>query len=365
MMFKIKVMILLVLFITLVVYFNDDIETFHFKNISEEIGHVSMVTNTRRILYKNKTFIHLLRDSFVKLQQFNITGNDVIVFLHIQKTGGTAFGKILVRNLVLERKCEKIQIAKKSRFMCKRPGNEEIWLYSRYSTGWVCGLHADWTTWHDCLPNVLKSRLGEDRASKTRLFYITILRKPVERFLSEYKHVQRGATWMTSIFTCNNKIYTVSYCFKGSNWSNVKLSEFLGCSHNLAFNRQTRMLANLTEVGCYNSTEYYNHSKEIARMMLKTAKQNLLSMAYFALLEYQRESQYLFEKTFGLQFKRKFFQMPVSETLGGDELLKVSTSELLQIRKVTRLDRQLYSFAKTIFFKRLKYYQKLDKFNEP
>ncbi|KAL0184413.1 hypothetical protein M9458_020109 [Cirrhinus mrigala] len=33
---------------------------------------------------------------------FNIKGDDVIVFLHIQKTGGTTFGRHLVRNIRLE-----------------------------------------------------------------------------------------------------------------------------------------------------------------------------------------------------------------------------------------------------------------------
>lgn len=34
--------------------------------------------------------------------QFNIDGHDVMVFLHIQKTGGTSFGKHLVMDLDLK-----------------------------------------------------------------------------------------------------------------------------------------------------------------------------------------------------------------------------------------------------------------------
>lgn len=36
---------------------------------------------------------------------FNIKGRDVIVFLHIQKTGGTTFGRHLVKNIRLEQPC--------------------------------------------------------------------------------------------------------------------------------------------------------------------------------------------------------------------------------------------------------------------
>jgi hypothetical protein len=99
-------------------------------------------------------------DAFV----FDIKGNDVIVFLHIQKTGqyfmtshqlnnnyinecvlgGTTFGRHLVRDLDLEKPC----LCKRGRKKCKcvRPDSKaKLWLFSRYSTGWKCGLHADFT----------------------------------------------------------------------------------------------------------------------------------------------------------------------------------------------------------------------------
>lgn len=37
--------------------------------------------------------------------QFDMDAHDVMVFLHIQKTGGTSFGKHLVRDLDLKVKC--------------------------------------------------------------------------------------------------------------------------------------------------------------------------------------------------------------------------------------------------------------------
>lgn len=37
---------------------------------------------------------------------FNIRGDDVMVFLHIQKTGGTTFGRHLVKNIQLEQPCD-------------------------------------------------------------------------------------------------------------------------------------------------------------------------------------------------------------------------------------------------------------------
>lgn len=85
--------------------------------------------------------------------EFLIKGDDVIVFLHIQKTGGTTFGRHLVRNIRLEQPCDCKPGQKKC--TCHRPGKEESWLYSRFSTGWSCGLHADWTELTNCVPVIM------------------------------------------------------------------------------------------------------------------------------------------------------------------------------------------------------------------
>ncbi|NWV39403.1 H6ST2 sulfotransferase, partial [Grantiella picta] len=83
-------------------------------------------------------------------------GDDLIVFLHIQKTGGTTFGRHLVRNIQLEQPCECRAGQKKC--TCHRPGKRETWLFSRFSTGWSCGLHADWTELTNCVPSVVDSK---------------------------------------------------------------------------------------------------------------------------------------------------------------------------------------------------------------
>ncbi|NXK76128.1 H6ST2 sulfotransferase, partial [Amazona guildingii] len=107
---------------------------------------------------------------------FNIKGDDLIVFLHIgwsaglcgaragcgpwlergAKTGGTTFGRHLVRNIQLEQPCECRAGQKKC--TCHRPGKRETWLFSRFSTGWSCGLHADWTELTNCVPSVVDSK---------------------------------------------------------------------------------------------------------------------------------------------------------------------------------------------------------------
>lgn len=96
------------------------------------------------------------KEDLNRVVDFNIKGDDVIVFLHIQKTGGTTFGRHLVRNIQLERPCECHAGQKKC--TCFRPGKKETWLFSRFSTGWSCGLHADWTELTSCVPSRMDSR---------------------------------------------------------------------------------------------------------------------------------------------------------------------------------------------------------------
>merc|ERR550519_2994899 len=113
------------------------------------------------------TFRDILEENF----QFDYAGNDVMVFLHIQKTGGTTFGKHLVKDIDLSRPCQchrgrwgtnKQFYTKKLRCDCFRPGKQQKkqWLFSRYSTGWKCGLHPDWTELVSCVDDYLKGLEG-------------------------------------------------------------------------------------------------------------------------------------------------------------------------------------------------------------
>lgn len=104
---------------------------------------------TSKISNPGLSYDDVLNENF----QFDMNAHDVMVFLHIQKTGGTSFGRHLVRDLDLERPCTCQR--KRKRCCCFRPNRNEIWLFSRYSTGWKCGLHADWTELTSCVDSEL------------------------------------------------------------------------------------------------------------------------------------------------------------------------------------------------------------------
>lgn len=183
-------------------------------------------------------------------------------------------------------------------------------------------------------------------------YYITMLRDPVSRYLSEWKHVQRGATWKTSLHMCDGRSPTpdeLPTCYEGDDWSGVSLQEFMDCSYNLANNRQVRMLADLSLVGCYNLT--FMNESERNTILLQSAKNNLKNMAFFGLTEFQRKTQYLFERTFNLKFISPFTQFNVTRASNVD----IGEDVRQRIEELNFLDVQLYEYAKDLFLQRFQY----------
>ncbi|XP_075708510.1 heparan-sulfate 6-O-sulfotransferase 3 [Rhinoderma darwinii] len=293
------------------------------------------------------TFNFMDKDLY-RFVDFNIKGDDVIVFLHIQKTGGTTFGRHLVRNIHLEQPCDCKPGQKKC--TCHRPGRKETWLFSRFSTGWSCGLHADWTELTNCVPAIMEKK--DSQKNHRNFYYITMLRDPVSRYLSEWKHVQRGATWKASLHVCDGRSPTpdeLPTCYLGDDWSGVTLQEFMDCSYNLANNRQVRMLADLSLVGCYNLT--FMNESERNDILLQSAKNNLKNMAFYGLTEFQRKTQYLFERTFNLKFISPFTQFNTTRASNVD----IDEWSRERIKELNYLDMQLYEYAKDLFLQRFQY----------
>lgn len=79
-----------------------------------------------------------------------------------------------------------------------------------------------------------------------RYFYITLLREPISRYLSEFRHVQRGATWRNSRHWCGGRVasdFELPQCYSGVSWHGVTLDKFAACPYNLAANRYNVYLA--------------------------------------------------------------------------------------------------------------------------
>ena len=178
-----------------------------------------------------------------------------------------------------------------------------------------------------------------------------MLREPFARFLSEWQHVKRGATWFSSLHMCDGHVPTkkeLPLCYKDASWAGVSLDEFLSCPFNLATNRQTRMLADLTKVGCYSSLS----DAETKVKMLESAKENLRRFAFFGLTENQVDTQLLFEDTFKLKFMEDFIQR--NDTNAASIKQEDLTVEQIQrIYDVNAEDFLLYDYARDLFKERV------------
>ena len=283
---------------------------------------------------------------------FSKDSDDVLSFVHIQKTGGTTMEKHLVFN-IKDSNC-KCESTKKPSCMCYRKNSDEIWLICRYiQPKWPCGLHPDLATMKECAPSFINS-IYDIRPRK--FLYATLLRDPIHRFISEFRHIQRGASWDAAASLCQGRTLAsqIPSCFKGSLWLNLSIDMFLSCPQNLGFNRQTWMLSNISEISCNPIELLYNEN--LHDKMLSIAKENLASMAYFGLLEYPIESQFVFEKTFQLEFKEPFQTWNTSYAKEYLKNFNLSSKMKEKIRNVNKLDIKLYNYAKEILFERYNYF---------
>ena len=122
--------------------------------------------------YKSLSYLNAVNnfseEDLDKHFEFN-QDTDVFVFLHIQKTGGTNFGLNLVKNTSLKEPC--VCFENRKRCDCRTSKNY-LWIISRHSNGWVCGLHADWTELHDCVPGYLNRVDGIERRRRFLIFFL-------------------------------------------------------------------------------------------------------------------------------------------------------------------------------------------------
>jgi len=134
----------------------------------------------------------------------------------------------------------------------------------------------------------------------------------------------------------------------GENWEGVSLDEFMACPFNLANNRQTRMLADLTLVNCYSRSAFADPGKR-DRVVLRSAMDNLRNMVFFGLTERQVDSQRLFEHAFKIRFTEDFVQRNSTNA----ERVSVTERQMRTIESQNSLDVRLYRYALRLFDERV------------
>lgn len=143
-----------------------------------------VVLLTYRKFDQFKQHINTTSDTYIKT---------ILVFIHIQKTAGSEFERSIVRRLKFglnsschcpssslladQRKYGRVKL----RCNCSNT-EKQPWFVSRFSVGWLCGVHADWTTYHRCVAQKFDADFGvEKRRSVYFCHYLSFLslrRKP-------------------------------------------------------------------------------------------------------------------------------------------------------------------------------------------
>lgn len=217
-------------------------------------------------------------------------------------------------------------------------------------------------------------------APPCRLAYFTVLRDPIDRFLSEWKHVQRGATWMSASLKCHGRRppsehYRLCVFFQRRPAArpqkkrrlpiDVSLAEFLRCPHNLALNRQTRMLANLSALGCYTDLVDWSVPRgNTGKKTLSEKQKLLLSSATFTLIERIRMfglyehllfTQYLLQIRMNISFNHVVDQIKnlSNETHAYRTKRKLNGELLTAVESANILDSKLYGLSKRVFTLRI------------
>lgn len=92
------------------------------------------------------------------------------------------------------------------------------------------------------------------------------------------------------------------------------------------------------------------------RIMLDSAKATLRSLPYYSIMPYLNDSQYLFEKTFNLQFITPFSSQRNRHDRNSSNVLYSLSAEIRQrILEVNDLDVQLFEYARELFVQRCRY----------
>jgi len=107
------------------------------------------------------------------------------------------------------------------------------------------------------------------------------------------------------------------------------------------------MLANLTQVNCYNRTGL--NESFIDTTLLESAKTNLRNFVFFGMPDEQMKTQFLFEHLFGINFVENFEQREKTHISN----INISKDMIRKIVQSNALDFELYQFAKELFDKRV------------
>ena len=232
--------------------------------------------------------------------------------------------------------------------------NGDIWLVSEKTTAWSCGVHAFYTDFKRCLQYSKtpfknhKRKYKLDRSFKLQLsrlnhfHYVVILRHPLLRYISEYLHVARGACWARADKCSrkgivNRKHFSCPEDFQCQKDIVKKFAANLTLGKFLRCTESwsiNRMTLSLADHKLATCWDKRKYSRDQRdRILLESAKSTLQNISYFGLNEFMAESGSLFEKTFGLTLKNPIQGQSLNSSKAGHFISSLMQDKEINIFK--------------------------------
>ena len=268
-----------------------------------------------------------MKNSFPNSLECKLKDDDIVYYLHIPKTAGTSF----IATLDSFFDYNSIYQEKVWHELLKKPHND----LGKYKL--IRGHFG-----YNILPLLHKKPI-----------YLTMLRDPIERTISQYEHIRRdrfGNNWVSKNFLAHNEMLEdlIKNENKRKRLGNSQ-TRYIGLDCDvLSF---TKSMDNKS-LGNFRFDENLpifqtNTSDE---MMLDTAKKRLEDFEFFGITENFDESMFLLFYTFGWKPIKSMWKLNVSAPRPHRKNLPDTI--IKQIESWNRLDIEFYNFAKKIFEQR-------------
>ncbi|XP_046549672.1 heparan-sulfate 6-O-sulfotransferase 2-like [Haliotis rubra] len=279
------------------------------------------------------------------VQRFYIhkRGYDVLVFVQIPFTGAEDLSTLLLNGL-LYGPCPECD--GQPDCYCYDYYRESV-LLSNIKHPWPCGMYPGLRTLWACIRASRDLGIHRRRYKRMRYLYWTLLRNPAHHFYNEWLEVRTRGWPKWSQIPAAKMDNANRECHAMANGKDVSFKTFVSCPQNPAFNRQTRMLANMSLHECLSATRMSeNHCYD---KMLSSAKDTLKHMPFFGITEYSYMTQVLFEETFQLKIVDKYVHPLHMETFMSFD---ISREDVETISNLNKYDFLLYDYAQELFLER-------------